>query len=481
MRKGVIIVFGFLLIIVSSLRERAIAFQTEFHGYLESRGVTRDTSGFQYGFMNDTENVQWIQEAQFDLWIRPEYVELPTVRFDKAFLRYRASYDAIYALRDKYDNIRHKSPDDFELGRDDLVFENDMREIFADFVAENHARSARANLRVGRQIVQWGEADGFNLMNIVNPNDNRNKMFFSNPEDLLTPLWMGRLDVSTPGAGLFEGFNLQVLTIPDNRPTQFAPLDGKYVAPYAFNFRGFSPLPVKEDVNDRPELGLRVGTAISGWNVFGYYFDGYQDNPAIDFTTARTKGAYTFRHPRTQTYGYSFNKFVDFGNFVFRGEGSLTKGASQMDLEPMLKRMPGAMGFTEHNYYQALFGVDKSISNPPIGTDSALTTAWQVYYAKIDDWDINPAYRRTAPKDFFRLTMLLTTDYIHGTLAPQIFVAYDSKAAWMTKAELKYSPDGHWYVSLSQISFWGNPDSNSAFSGMIKAASEVGLKVGWRW
>lgn len=474
----IIVIMGALFVFPCS----GFTLTTEFQGHLESKYITRDTSGFQYGFMDDLDSVQWKQEMQLDFTVRPEYIYgQPAFRFQKAFFRYRGAYDAIFDTTDRYDDIRKKSPADFELGRDDLKWENDLREAFADFIGEDSTGSTRANLRLGRQIVQWGEADGFNLMNIINPNDNSSKMFFSNPEDLLTPLWMGRFDVKVPGTGFFENFDLQVLAIPDIRPTQYAPLDGQYNAPYAFGFKGFSPLVVKEDVPDNTldnmEYGVRAGTSFAGLNLFLYYFDGWADNGAVDFSTAAT-GSLFFRHEEQQAYGFSFNKFIETGNFVLRGEGSLTTDYTVVDFED-----PTFRGYTFHDFYQALVGFDKSISGLPIGTRSALTTAFQVYYAKIDDYDENALFGRTADEDNVRLTLLLTTDYVHGTIVPTVFGMYDTEGTWMTQLGVAYSPDGHWYFDVTQMSFWGNHSatSKSAFAPFVKTASEVAVKCGYRW
>ncbi len=459
----------------------AFAFKTNFHGYAESRVVLRDTTGFQYGFADDMEGVQWMQELQLDLEVVPSYPKgQPLVRFEKAFFRYRGAYDAILDLRDEYKNIREKSPADFELGRDDLKLENDLRECFADFVAENKFGDVRANLRIGRQIVGWGEADVFNLVNIVNPFDLWNKANFSNPEDLVSPLWMGRFDLNLPGVGVFDGFNLQLLAIPDIRPHVFAPLDGTYAAPYAGGFAGFAPLPVKENVKsssfDNSEFGVRLGAMLSGSALFLYYFEGYNDNPSVDFTTAGL-GYYTADHPKTRTIGYSFNKFFDRGNFVFRGEGSVTQDMPFVDLETL---GTGGKGYAIHDYYQVLFAIDKSFSNLPIGTGSALSTAWQIYYNKVEDWDENAVFGRTTPEDDIRATMVLATDYMHGALAPTVVLLWDNAGAWLTQLSLNYSPDGKWYFNVTQASVFGDPNGNSAYTGNIKG-SEVQFKCGYRW
>jgi hypothetical protein len=487
----------------------------DFHGHLEDKTVVRDTNGFQYGFMDELQVAQWMQEAQLDFDIRPaSEAKLLGVSFEKAFFRYRAHYDAIWDVSDHWQPVRDQGePGRFDIGVDDVKWENDLREGFLDFSMEPDVNETKMNLRLGRQIVQWGETDGFNLVNVVNPNDTRWNMFFSNPEDLLLPLYMLRLDLKTAGAGPFSNFNGQFLMIPDIRPNLFAPLQEGYNAPYAFAFQEFGksynfygnglgmlmPLPMHENVPSNSfeniQYGGKLGTEISGWQLSLYFLEHFQQLPALNvdtpFINLLTTGAFaatdhwTLDHPRQQMYGYSFNKYVATGNFVFRGEGSLTRKMSMVDLAtiPM-----GGPGYSMHEVYQCLFGFDRSFSNMPIGTQSALTVSVQGYFRHIgNDWhtDNNPFIQRLTAQDLQRYSLMLLTDYKHGTIKPLIFVAYEpTTGEWMSNASVEYCPDGHWYTSLSQISFWGNKDERhdlNDFYIFINSGSEVALKLGYRW
>ena|GEM_PF-1156317 len=248
MRKFVRIIGALCVVftILICLTEVSEALETEFHGRVQSTFVLRDINGFQYEPFDQTKGVQWRQELKFDLCIKPEYEQHPhNLRLDKFFLSYRGAYDAIFDVvdRDAYNDIRQKSDRDFQLGRDDIETENDLREAFVDIISETGAHSL--NLRLGRQIVQWGDADAFNVVNVLNPLDNSTLMFFENPEDLATPLWMGRLNYSRPKLGPFHNIGLEFVLIPDIRPYQFAPLDDtpdpdiNLNSPYAFFLKDF--------------------------------------------------------------------------------------------------------------------------------------------------------------------------------------------------------------------------------------------------
>ena len=244
--RGKNLIISILICVVFCLSSNpGYAFTTECHGHLQTNYVLRDTNGFQNKFMDDVVCSQWLTELKFDLTVRPENMVWKNITVHKLFFTYRGAYDAVFDVTDRWDNIRDKSPDDWELGKDDLKVENDLREAFVDIVGD-FGEQQSVVLRLGRQIVQWGEADGFNVVNIVNPQDNSNRIFFDKPEDLAIPLWMLRADYTTGRIGIFDSIDLQLVLIPDVRPYQLAPLtnDERDIdayehnnAPYAFNFK----------------------------------------------------------------------------------------------------------------------------------------------------------------------------------------------------------------------------------------------------
>ncbi len=260
--KKCMIIFSWIALILLFHPADGQCLQANLRGRLETNYVIRDTDGFQYGFLDKTDSVQWRNMLKFDLEIKPEYKGLPPAcRLEKLFLTYRGAYDAIYDLRDRYDNLMEKSPDDFVFGKDDVETENDLREAFVDLVGEHGSQTV--NLRLGRQIVQWGEADGFNLMNVLCPSDYSYQMFFSDPDDTATPLWMARLDYTIVGAGIFDFIGLELLGIPDIRPTQFAPMtdeNGNFtsIAPYGIGFQDF------EGFSDLVMLATDTGLFLAG-------------------------------------------------------------------------------------------------------------------------------------------------------------------------------------------------------------------------
>ncbi len=484
-----------------------LCFKTEFNGRLQSTYVVRDTNGFQDGFLDENKGVQLRNELKIDLTLKPQYEVLPDYRLEKIFLSYKGAYDAIFELTDRYDDIREKSPRDYELGNDDIEWENDLREAFIDLVGEQGSQSI--SLRLGRQIVMWGEADGFNLINIVCPDDNSYQMFFSDVDDLATPLWMARLDYSYVDIGPFSNLGFQFLAIPDIKPDQFAPLGGtdgwvNFDAPYAFIFKDFENMGVqeiREDVAaknfDNMEYGMKLSATIGNFNGALHYFVGYQDEPAVDFLAFGTyyaplavggsPGDYGgapilhFTHPRQRTYGLSFNHYFAPFNCVFRGEGSLTDETALMDIID-----PSNTAIAMRKVYQSLIAIDKDLHPDWIGTASALQWNLQLYWKHINDWEDNVRDPlggdrvHDVLRDSYRITCYLFTNYYHGQISPELFVMYDPEGAWMSSLSILYTPTTAWFFKVSQLSFWGNKSATSDFAGMI-GTSELSFRIGYKF
>lgn len=411
------------------------ALETDFHGRLQSTTVLRDINGFQWGFLDDTKVVQCRNELKFDLTVRPEYEHRPNLRMEKIFLSYRGAYDAIFDLTDRYDPIREKSPSDFMLGRDDLEYENDLREAFVDLVVEG--ADQKLVFRGGRQIVQWGEADGFNVVNIVNPLDNSTMMFFENPEELATPLWMGRFNYSRDTLGPFYDIGIEVLAVPDIRPQLLGPLEhyddewpgfvtGDGCPPYSFwaqhnkrrQYRLFGdllkkyfspafdadaysldffeqfghdtglPLPKDPPTNwiedvpsstfDNMEYGVRLQAAYGSFLGNLYYFHGHQDFPAVDWSPLVADGTAFLTHPEQDMYGASFNFFLSSINAVLRGEGCMMNKMHLLSIE-------GVTGFPDGLAQGAIINQPPFVVMPLIDIPPSTTGIKKhvVYYALI--------------------------------------------------------------------------------------------------
>jgi len=453
-------------------------FDTElaFHGRIGTTAVLRDIDGVQYGLFDNNKWVGWKTELQFDLSITPKYQVRSPLRIYKVYLSYRGSYDAIYDLVNRYDDIpdsgRAWGGSRYDLGKDDLRSENDLREFFVDITldaGENTQNCPQnAHLRLGRQIIQWGEADGFNLVNVVNPQDLRGIGAFAAPDDLANPIWLARLDLNSGAWGPFNNVSGQFLFIPDNRPTIWAPAG----APYGLGF------PQNDHATgfNNPQYGARLGFLWQDLQTYLYYFNGWANDQAAGGLNLRDS---QLDHQRYEMFGISFAKPWDWWKAVVRAEGSISQDLSFTDVGNLLS---GGPGYSLHKTYKAYIGIDKPF-HPKIGTDSALATTVQLYYQGIDGWDYDPNVRANLKKDSWMVTLSLGTDYYHGQINPSLFVWYDftDGGSYLLSPSISYTPDYRWFFQVSGTAYMGDPHSASKFAPYIGGNDELAFKIKYQW
>lgn len=451
--------------------------KTSIRSTAKSSVVIRDADGFQKGFMDEAEAVQQKNSLDVQLTYKPDNeMSFGPVSLKKIFAFYRGYYDSIFDIRrDTYNEIRDTGEGEDEIGLEDIEYGNDMRELYMDLGGTN---IGGLNLRLGKQIVTWGEADGFTLLDVINPSDYSDNMFFEDPEITKMPLWMGKANYQArPSMGAIKQVNLELLAIPDIRGTRYAPLDYSMQAPYAFSFKGMSGFDIIHNVPDATLEDFERGGRITlnfqnGLQTKFGYFRGVQDAPAITIGPSETAPAglqAEFNHPWTETYGAEFNYYVQFIDAVFRGEGSLTKGGTITDTT-------SAKGYSEHDAYQALLGLDRNYTVPGIHDPVYLNL--QVYWKHMDIDEDQAIYPGTL-EDSYRITAATGTKFYQGRIEPSLLVMYDPEdnGTWMTSAKCRFRHRNDWFTEVKQISFWGDEDAVSPFADSI-GNSELSFFVG---
>lgn len=473
----------------------ALAFYTEFHGYVESNVILRDTNGFQYGFFDKTDVVQQRNTLKFDLDVFPELTfgsEANTFGFEKVHFTYRGAYDSIFSLRDDaYGKIRNTGPSRFDLGKDDIKFENDLREASVDLTYTGAA--SKSFLRLGRQLVSWGEASGITIIDKINPPDNSYQMFFLNPDDLKIPLWMARYNHSISPSPNF-GLNFDFLVVPDVRPQRFAPLDSSMAAPYAFTFQSLKGLNVIEDVNtNQTQWGGRITANFGSYSSVALsYYEGINSGPAIELRNWVVNPALrravpttaAFTHPWIKTYGATFNSYIPPADLVFKGEFGLTQD-SPVNLPGSAPDVTVGSGgsilgktYRLKNLGQGMLGVDKNVwmkwlSNVQVN----LGVQW--IHNHIYDWET--VFDASSTKqDIDLVSFQANWTWWNGRINPLIFIIYDTQGTAMTNVQVKWTITKNWYTAVMAQAFWGDQNAKSSYAPLI-GTSELTYKIGFQW
>lgn len=501
--------------IFGMLSSEVKALDVDFHGYFESNVILRDTTGFQYDFMDQVEAIQQRNTLKFDVDVYTKAQAGP-ISLEKFHFTYRGAYDSIFDLREEeYENIRKYGPTKFDLGREDIRLENDLREATFDLVY--NGPGGTAFLRPGRQIISWGEVSGVTITDMINPSDNSFQMFFLNPDDLKTPLWMARLNYSIPPQPHFN-LNFDAVVIPDIRPLQFAPLDQSMDAPYMrmHPFSGLQALwanplftGIFEDVpTEKTEYGLKV-TADIGANlsVSVSYFEGISDAPGVEMTDVvdlsplmglppMTPGLQAptrvdLAHPWTETWGASFNYYIAPPiDIVLKGEVGITKDAPVAlptpDIIPIAPRPGPVLPFLPmlmrqyrlKDITQYFLGFDKNVWMRWLSPNKMVNLGFQWMHKHTSDWE--PIFDQTSKQDSDLFTGMINWYWWHGKINPMIFVIYDTEETWMTRASVSWTISSNWYANVTQMSFWGDTKAKSSFTPMIRN-SELTFKLGYQW
>lgn len=159
----------------------------------------------------------------------------------------------------------------------------ELRELYLD------TRLGNTYLRLGKQQVVWGQADGIKVLDVVNPQSFR-EFILDDFDDSRIPLWMANLEVP-----LGDASGLQLLWIPDTTYHELAEPGSPFelsspllvpVAPPGLPLRFEEP-----DIPDRlvadSDAGLRLRSHLGGWDLGLHYLYSYADFPVLFQSLAR--------------------------------------------------------------------------------------------------------------------------------------------------------------------------------------------------
>jgi len=355
---------------------------------------------------------------------------------------FRFFYDGVFDVEEQYEPVKS------ELYRTDVT--NDwLRELYVDFL------SNRLDLRLGRQQVVWGTADGVKILDAVNPTDMR-EFTLDDYADSRIPLWMVKLEYAPTVNGTF-----QFLFVPDFQ-ANYTPPAG---APFTFRASQLGQASVAnwlmaggsvsfhEDVKPDPwsdlsdsTIGFRWLDVVGGFEytinfLYSYYLSGAnyswwepaltgEPNPAVNTLNLEKK------YERIYLYGASFTK-------------PLTKGP-----------LSGLTVRGEFAYIQDVptyYGIDGQVAGPPVkmdnfnyvlGFDKYLVTNWFASLQLIQFITSEKDYQgyellfgpTLGPMDQVTtmLSLKVSTDFMHERLKPEILIIYGLDNDWKISPKVQF-------------------------------------------
>lgn len=422
----------------------------EVAGYLKNETALRIAHGLDE-FMKEANIAQLEAEYKFN-----DHVQFFTIL--KWF------YDATYALENKYDrdpkweskaNKKLKYPEKLQW----------LRECYLDILTD------RLDLRLGKQQVVWGTADGVRILDLVNPLDYR-EWTLKDYIDSRIPLWM----INAEGKLLMNG-QLQLLLIPDWQANYYPPAG----APFTLRTVDIAAQPPRKGVttmtvDQKPEhtfentkIGLRWRNIIEG-HAFEYtlnYLHTYDFASSAYVDVARSAtgvNVYTTRRAeKINVFGGTFSKTITEG-IVIPG---LAKGWTLRGELAYIRC--GAMNFGTDANIQGTVDVDQI--NYVLGFDKNFFTNWQFSFQFIQMWAkareklvgfnkdtmtlLNGATRGPLDEVETILTLMLATDFLHEKLKPQILIIYGDDDDWRISPKVSYEISDQWLATAGLHFFEG--------------------------
>lgn len=208
----------------------------------------------------------------------------------------------------------------FEPSDDNLEFFDDFTEIVRE--AYVTYTSDRFQVRVGRQQIGWGEADGLRVMDVINPLDLRRGPFYDTQgySQVRIPKWLIKTELYPDPVGPVSDIALQLIwnpgdvqeqqqlqlphyvdahilgmntmlganspyygedstAIPNNAGAWGVPTPNYHLVPFEFNFKK------RTDSLDNNEFGARLAFNVSGTSMTLNFWHGWGHEHLFDFQT----------------------------------------------------------------------------------------------------------------------------------------------------------------------------------------------------
>lgn len=248
-------------------------------------------------------------------------------------------------------------------------FEITLREAYVDLYFD------RVDLRIGKQQVVWGKADGLFINDIVCPLDMR-WFLLQDFDNIRMGLSMIRADVYL-GDWTIEG-----LWIPDFQPWEFAEPGSDWefhTSPDVPPIFHIEDPELPEASLENSEFGLKISSFVFGSDVALLLLDGFSDHPVPTWEGT----VLTPRYYRSRMYGLNFSRTV--GPTLVRGEMGYYTNRRFTDLRPLFVAMPSSL-YSVSDFFQGMMGLDfTGPFNTGISVQGIRQQIMNYRFAMIDD------------------------------------------------------------------------------------------------
>lgn len=429
-----VIIVGFTILLVGNT---VSAGEGTLDGYVLHRS--------EYGFRDPSRYAV----SEFDILLSSAY------KFDEkmqARVIVKGTYDGIYDFSNRED-FRTAITADPTLRTSGDAF---VQELYFDYFPVPELK-----VRLGKQMLTWGEADGLRLMDMINPQDLRRGYLTRDLEDRKIGLWMARIDYDIPG---LDKTNFEFLWIPDFELSKIAPGGAAWApaAPVWLNqqFAGLAEAGLVPVIGDNrraqnfrnSRYGAKLSTNIGGADVSLNYLYSYGDASVFNFKGVGPGPTFNLEqnYPFTNLVGATVN--YDIGLGVLRGEFSY-------EFNKKFQNVTMADWTEESDYFKGMVGFDYNLIIPGFNRDRSIFISGQVFNFHIMDHNsniINIPYGYNVKKDETYASLLMNSGFLSDVITPQMFVFYDaSYNQWWINPSVGIKNGTHWRYEIGANWFEG--------------------------
>ena len=335
----------------------------------------------------------------------------------------------------------------------------ELRELYVD------GRVGATFVRLGKQQIVWGQADGLRVLDVVNPFSFR-EFVWPDPEDRRIPLWS--LMSETP----LGGATLQLLWIPDATYDEIPDAGAAFeittpllipVRPATQSVRPVPVLPVRRpsSVIDASDAGARISTFVGGWDLTLNYLYHYYDDPVPFIQLTATGPIVAPAYERTRLLGMTFAKA--FGSTTLRGE--LGHSTDRWFITTQATDADRVFASDEAAF---VVGLDNTLF------DNTLISA-QYFESRV----LDPSAGMTRSRTERQATFLLQRTFHNETIKFRTLWLHSlNRDDGGFQARLSWQATQNTTLGLSIERFYG--DRRGLF-GEFRDASRAGIDVQWAW
>lgn len=431
-------------------------------------------------------NKDGMNSAVFMSLLEGEYKPATDLKF---FVSGKLTADLAYPILSGNDEWKGK---EFDESRDELFVDTGWDKM----LNEAYVTWSPGNffLRAGKQIVGWGETDGFRLMDQINPVDQRRGLGDVEFENTIVPIWLVRANYYVqPQSSWLQDIGLETVFNPNARFQADRPIDlGNDVS--GIWAPDVQPAPgvqlgstnyVSKAPQDWSRGGMEFGARVKGVAndmIFSLnYFNGISNSgqlkflsgPDITLAPDGTPVAHLTleeRFPRYQMVGATFTSdFPSVSSSALGGVAPVLRLEGEYVMNNTLSTAGGIVGppfgnLVKKDEIRYVVGVDWKVKLDFLNPKAYFFISGQFFHRHIQDFDKDMAPAEIAAgmdlKDFlgnikednYLTTLLINTSYFHNKLTPQFFWLRDMTLNGnMFKPQITYDYSDKWHYTVGAL------------------------------